>query len=170
MWGFVFSALSKAVGAGLNFVEKRHEGNALFKQGAMQRDLYGKNADLAEQQSKDAIARGQEASNRQSYKMRTMLGAQSAGFAGQGVNVTGGAAAAVIGNDQALGEADRLNIVENARRTAWGYQQQADIYRGQGELAYQAGVYGRKQANAESIGSLANFGGDMFDLYKGYNS
>lgn len=166
MWGFVFSALSKAVGAGINFVEQRQAGQAAFQQGTMEQQLYGKNAALADQQAQDAIARGTEAANRQTYKMRTMLGAQTAGFAGGGV-AGGTAVSSVVGTDQALGSADRANILENARREAWGYTQQASIYRQQGQIAYQAGVNRRKADDLESIGSLANFGGDMFSMYKG---
>lgn len=169
MWGFVFSALAKAANAGLTYAGQRQEGAAYRRQGEQERDLFGKNADLAEKQAVDAEARGVSASNRQTYRMRTMLGAQSASFAGQGVSLTGGSPADVVRNDQSLGEADRLNILENARREAWGYRQQEDIYHQQGDMAYQAGVDRQKASNLESVGTLVNFAGDMFGMYKGMN-
>lgn len=170
MWAFVFSALTKAANTGLQYSAQRRAGQAAFNQGVAERDLFGKNADLADEQAVDAVARGQDAANRQTYRMRTTLGAQSAGFAGQGVSITGGSPADVIGADQAIGEADKLSITENARREAWGYRQQAGIYRDRGNMAYDAGVQRRKAANLESVGTLANFAGDMFDMYKGLKS
>lgn len=168
MWPFVFAALSKAVSSGVNYVEQRQAGGAALKQGEMERALYGKNADLATQQAADAEARGQEAANRQTYKMRTLVGSQNANFAGQGVSIVGGGSPAdVIRSDQALGEYDRQTILENARREAWGYQQQASIYRAQGDIAYSAGANRQKADNLESIGTMANFAGDMFGMFQG---
>lgn len=167
MWPFVFSAITKAASAGITFSEQRREGAAALKQGDMTRALYGKNADLAESQAVDAEARGQEASNRQTYKMRTTLGSQNSAFAAQGVSLANGSPAAVINSDQSLGEADRLNILENARREASGFRQQAGIYRDQGNLAYTAGANKQKELNMESLGTLVNFGGDMLSMYKG---
>lgn len=166
-WGFVFSALTKGIQAGVDFFGKRKAGAAAMEAGQTEQGMYNKEADIATQQAKDATALGWQAADRQAYRMRTLVGSQAAGFAGQGVSLTGGSAPSrVIGGDYALGAADKFNILENARRKAWGFSQEADVYRTRGNLALMAGENQRSADNLESLGSLANFGGDMWNLYQ----
>lgn len=160
-----FAAGAAAVKAGVDFFGQRSAGKAAAKQGQMEKELFGKNADLAEQQAADAEARGAQAALRQSFRMRTLLGSQTAALAGQGIEISG-TPASVLQSDQDIGEMDRLAILESARREAWGYRKQAEIYRDQGNLALIAGRNRQKEANWASVGTLANFGGDMYDLFR----
>lgn len=156
---------AKGIETGINYIGQRKTAQLYARQGEMERDLFGKNADLADSQALDAEARGQEAELRQRYKGRLMVGAQSTAFAGQGVTLGDGTPQQVMKSDQALSESDRLTIVEGARREAWGFRQQADIYRRQGQMAFDAGQNKRRATNTASVGTLANYGGDMFTLY-----
>lgn len=161
----------KAIDTAINFAGGQQQKKIDIQQGAMERDIYGKNAALAESQAADAEARGQQAAVKQVFQEKDLLGAQRAAFAGQGVKVgAGGSAGAVQASDFAVSEVDRLNILENARREAWGYRQQADIYNSQGALAYAAGVNQARMVGYKQASTLANFAGDMFSLYKGYTA
>lgn len=158
-------AILSAIKTGAEIYAARKAARGFEREGEIERELFGKNADLAEEQAQDAIARGREAEMRQRYRTRTLVGEQNAAFAGQGIVSGEGTAALVKKTDFALGESDALMIRENAAREALGFKRQADIYRQQGQFAY---TRGRNQARAlryQTVTSLANFGGDMFKLY-----
>lgn len=162
----LFAAL-KTVGTAVNFIGQRKQAGYEERQGEMERDLFGKNADLAEAQATDAEARGHEAELRQRLRIRLLTGAQNSSFAGQGVNVGVGSPQQVMGSDRSIGEMDALAIRENAHREAMGFTKQAEIFRTQGNLAYTAGRNRAKADRWASVGTLANYAGDMFSLYKG---
>lgn len=156
----------KALGTGLDIAGQRKAARNIEQEGAMEAELFGKNAEFAEEQATDAIARGHEAELRQRYKMRTTLGAQRAAFAGQGIKSSSGTAALSISGDLKLGEMDAMMIRENAAREAMGFHHQADTFRGQGDLARISARNRAKATKNQAWSSLANFGGDMFDLYQ----
>lgn len=163
-------ALTKATKTGIDIYGQRKQAKIYEQEGEMEAELYGKNAALAEEQASDAIARGREAEIRQRIKMRGLTGAQRTSFAGQGVLLGGeGSASQVVQSDQRVGEYDALMIRENAAREALGYTRQADIYQSQGELTRRSSKNRAKATRNQIYGSLANFGGDMFQLYKGRN-
>lgn len=162
----VFAGL-KAAGTAMNYSGQRKQARAWEREGEMERELFGKNADLAEQQALDAEARGQESEMRQAQRMRSLTGSQTTGFAGQGVTVGVGSSSQVIESDRRISHFDQLMIRENAAREAMGFRKEAEISRGRGDLAYMSARNRAKAARTESVGTLANFAGDMWGLYKG---
>lgn len=106
--------------------------------GTYQKSVADTNASLAETQASDAIERGNVAASRQDMKTKQVVGSQRAGLAAQGVDVNSGSAMDVQGSTQAVGALDALTIKNNAWRTAWGYQAQAENYTTQGQFEKQS--------------------------------
>src|SRR4051812_13547992 len=71
---------------------QRRQGAAAEAQGNYEASIYGVDADLAEQQAADAIARGHEAELRARTATRQMIGSQRAGFTAAGVDANVGSA------------------------------------------------------------------------------
>jgi hypothetical protein len=107
------------------------------------------NAGLADQAAGDARARGAEEAGRFRAGVRSLIGSQRAGFAGQGVKVGQGSARDVTADAAHLGELDARQIVANAEREAWGFEMEAkdrrmgaDVARRGGQAAASAGRWG----------------------------
>jgi hypothetical protein len=113
------------------------------------------NAEIADLQSRDAISRGQEEQNKLRRGARRLIGAQRAGFAGQGVAVDSGSAAAVVEDTYTLSEADARTVANNAIREAWGFQVQATGSR------FQAGQ-ARRGGFMAAAGTLLDTGSDIY--------
>lgn len=160
---------TKAIGAAANIYGQRKAAKAYEQEGHMEAEIFGRNADVAEEMAADALARGREAEMRQHFKMRTLTGGQRSAFSGQGVVVDTGSAQQVVQSDYRTGQFDLLQIKENAAREALGFERQADIFRRQGDLARVAGRNRAKQERYKTLSTLAEFGGDMFSLYRGRN-
>jgi len=123
-------------------------------EGEYSAEVYGRNADLAEEQAKDALARGREAEMALRRKSRGLAGSQRAAFASQGLDINSGSARDVVQNDMALGELDALTIRNNAQREALGFRKQAEFDRRDAELA-RAGAGNRASAiRKEATGTL----------------
>jgi len=133
-----------------------------IKAGNAAKNIGEMNAQLAEQQSRDAIMRGKE--EEQGFRMgvKTLIGSQRAGFAGQGVDVNQGSALDVQADAAFLGELDALRIRTNAQREAHGYQAEAEIMRKQGSAAQTAS---RWQAGATALGGAAQAGSVLSARY-----
>lgn len=93
------------------------------------------NAAAAEIQANDAIARGRYDESRFRQGVKTLIGSQRAGFAGQGVDVGVGSAVDVQADAAYLGELDAQQIRTNAQRESWGYKVEAENYRRGGQAA-----------------------------------
>lgn len=100
------------------------------------------NAQLAEHQAADAVARGQSAEFNQRLKTAQMKGQQVASLAGRGVALDNGSPLDVLTSTDVMGEADALQIRDNAAKEAWGYNAQAANYKAQASAAnpWAAGV------------------------------
>lgn len=117
-------------------------------------EVYGRNADLAEEQARDALARGRESELALRRKSRGMLGSQRAAFAAQGLDITSGSAQDVQHSDQALSELDALAIRNNAQRESFGFKQQAEYDRRDAEMARRGGRNRASAIRKEGIGTL----------------
>jgi hypothetical protein len=100
------------------------------------------NAKVADAQAADALVRGQEDEQRFRAGVRTLIGSQRAGFAGQNVDVTQGSPVHVQADAAFLGELDAQTIKNNAAREAWGYSVQAENARMGGSNAQTASQFG----------------------------
>jgi hypothetical protein len=72
-------------------------------------------------------------------KARKIGAAQSVAAAGSGIDTATGTPLNLAAETAEFGELDKLRIINNASRTAWGYQAQANIDEWQGSQAQTAG-------------------------------
>jgi len=85
------------------------------------------NAKVAGLQAKDAIRRGEEEAAAARREMQSRKSSLRAGYAGQGVAVGQGSAAAMEAQADLVGAVDEATIRNNARLEAWGFKvQKAD--------------------------------------------
>lgn len=131
-------ALIMGLGTGLNAYA---QGSAASAQGAYQQQQHEANARLADLNAADSIRRGETVASDYSKKASQVLGAQKTAYAGQGVDVNSGSAAAVQSETMDVAERDVETIKSNAWREAWGFKTQAATSRAQGAFARQAGDF-----------------------------
>jgi hypothetical protein len=144
---FVIAALivAKTAKVVADVSEQRTAAKISEREGEVERELFGKNADVAEEQAKDAIARGREAEMRLRFKSRTLAGAQQASVSGQGTTVGVGSAGQITESDASLIEADIATVKENAAREAFGFTTEAENLRWLGPQAYNASSSGSQR-------------------------
>lgn len=112
------------------------------KAGNEAKELAEFNAHIAELQAEDAIAMGEEESQKFRTGVRGLIGRQKAGFAAQNIDVGVGTPVDVAADAAFLGELDVLTIQTNAARAAWGYEVQAENFRRGGSNAQTASRFG----------------------------
>lgn len=83
------------------------------------------NAQMAEQQARDAITRGDKAAGASRLKSRQFKGSQRAALAANGVDLGFGSALNMLNDTDLFGEIDAETIRDNAAREAWAIRQQA---------------------------------------------
>jgi hypothetical protein len=93
------------------------------------------NAQMAEIQADDALARGNKASDEVRRTGRRVMGAQRVASAGQGILVDAGSAGELLDDTRKMTEEDILTAKNNAWREAFGYQVQASNSRISEKLA-----------------------------------
>jgi hypothetical protein len=156
----------------LNTIQKfagdRRNATAAQQQGDYQAGIFGQDASLADQQAADAIARGHEAELKSRGSTRLLTGTQRTDLAAQGIDIGSGSAADIVGQDRALGELDALQIRNNARREAWGYNTQAAQYRSQADMARLAGRNTAAAYRNQSVNTLLSGAGDLFSTYQSF--
>lgn len=155
-----------AAKTGADFVAQRKQAKLAEQQGNFEAMLFGRNADQAELQAADAVARGREGEMDVVRNQRLLEGDQRTAFAAQGIDVSTGSPAAVIENDSALAQIDRQRIRINAAREAHGFQFDADTYRMEGEFARQAGRNQAKALRNQSVVTLLSGAADMASAYR----
>ncbi len=137
--------------------------NAQQQAGQAQKKLANRNADLLDNSAADAIDRGNQDALQVTQRARRLRGAQRASFAGQGVDVNTGTAAALQEETTSMGEVDAAQVRKNAFREAWGIKTQAGNQRLGGDFSAAAG---RNQA----IGSVLGGIGDASRAYYQYDA
>lgn len=110
------------------------QADALKRQGKAEEEISNQEARLLELQAEDALARGRVESANVLRKGRFVKGAQHAGYAGQGVAVGTGTAAAVQAETDQMSGMDALTVQNNAFREAWGYRSAATTTRFEGKM------------------------------------
>lgn len=85
-------------------------------------------------QAEDVKKRGELAEARHRLATARLIGTQQAAAAAAGVNVASGSAGAIQEETAAMGSLDALMIRQNARRAAYGLEQQAIEYGSQKKL------------------------------------
>lgn len=150
MAGFTstFLLASAIVGGGVSVGRSIAAGRAEDRAGRAGRDaaedqarLLELNAQTADEQAADAIARGHDEAARFLQGLRLLIGSQRAGFAAGNVDVNQGSALDVQRDAEFLGELDRLQIEANAEREARGFRTEAADLRARAGIARRTGVY-----------------------------
>lgn len=149
-----------------SFAGSRQEAIAAERRGNYEASLHRINAQLAEEQAADAIARGHEAEGRHRRGARQMAGAQRARLAAQGIAVDSGSALDIQAETHALSELDALTIRNNAKREAWGFRVDAWNSRVRGQLSQQAGRNEARMARQRGYSTLLTGATQAYDLYR----
>lgn len=156
-----FLIATTAMSGASQYIGARNAGAAARASGDYSSAVFGVNADIADAQAEDAIARGAEAEQRSRADTRGTIGAQRVAFAAQGIDIASGSAADVQGDTAYLGELDALTIRNNAKREAWGYTVEAMNYRAQGRLARLGGRNSQRAANMQATSTLLTTAADI---------
>jgi hypothetical protein len=113
-----------------------------YKAGQQSKKIGDYNASVYEQMAEDAIVRGKDDEQRFRQGVKTLIGSQKAGFAGQNIDVNSGSAVDTQADAAFLGELDALTIRTTAQREAKGYKAQAQSARMGGSLDATKGNFG----------------------------
>ena len=104
---------------------------------------------MAQYAAQDAIKRGDEAAAKAERQSRQVAGAQRAGMASKGLDLTEGTAAELQAQTDFFGSVDATTAKNNAAREAW-------TLRNQGAQAAAQGAAAQQQANLQATGALLN--------------
>lgn len=115
------------------------------------------NASLAEANAASALSSGASQSQAQRSKGNAVLGSERATTGASNVERSG-SALSVLSDDAGKVALDSQAILDNASRQAWGFQQQAENYRGEADLA-------RASARSGAIGSILGGAASAGGLY-----
>lgn len=162
-----FLALT-AANAASNFIGQRKAAAGAQAQGNYQGAIFDANANVADQQAADALARGDQAVGQSRAQSRVLTGSQRASQAAEGVDINSGSAAGVQANDAALGELDRMTLAQNAQRESWGYKVEAANDRAQGNLARMGGRNTAAGLRNAATGTLLNGAMDLYNVYSSF--
>lgn len=164
------TAALMALGTASTFAAQRGAAKSAKSQGNYEGALSDMNATLADLQASDALARGNEAANRQRTATGQLVSSQRASLAGSGVDITSGSAVDVQTEAKYFGALDELTIRNNAKREAWGFGVQAANDRAQGVLARAAGRNTARSLNAAATGTLLTGGAQLYGQYREWQS
>lgn len=118
-----------------------------------------RNQALAAAAARDAVARGQQASENMALEQGRQRGAQVAAYGASGVSASSGSPLNVLMGTDALMQQDRRTLEDNAQREAWSLKNQGAQIAAQAKLDSQSYMYGQ-------VGSL--LGGASDAAAKGY--
>lgn len=121
------------------------------------------NAKVAERQAEEALMIGAEDEQRFRQGVRTLIGSQRAGFAGQNVDVGVGSAVDVQADAAFLGELDALTIRRNAAIEAQDKRDEAENYR-------MGGAQQQTASRFAAAGTILGFGGSLLAQRYGWGS
>jgi len=169
------SMLLQGVGVGTSAIGQWQAGNAAARAGkkarkAKEREaaLVDWNAQVADLQAQDAIARGAEEESRYRSQVRGLIGANRAATAGGGIDVGSGTALDQQADLAFLGELDALTIRTNAAREAWGYSVEAEDLRQRATTLRAEGseleAIGAEQRRSSRFAAASTIVGGLSDL------
>jgi hypothetical protein len=131
------------------------------RQGVYESQRLEQNAGLADDQAADVLARGADSAQRARLAGKGVLGSNKVALASQGIDQTSGTAADLLEETTTVSELDRLAILNNAHRAAWGYKVDAAEMR--------AGAEQTRKASKSAIRStLLTAAAQTYARKKGY--
>lgn len=148
------------------FASQQREARARQQQGTFEQQAYERNAQLADLQAADAVARGTVSGYQRGQQVRAAIGDARASLAGQGVTLDTGSALDVQSDIASLGALDIATIRNNAAREAWGFTTQAADLRSRGILARAGADAAALGMRADSINTLITGAGRTYGLYR----
>ena len=102
-----------------------------YDQAAMQKQVAGNNAVLAERAAADAITRGDKDAMAVRRQASLLIGSQRASLASRGVDLGEGTAAELQDQADFFSQSDQATARTNARKEASGYGSQAAVFNAQ---------------------------------------
>lgn len=126
--------------AGISIIGALGSAYSSYAAGVNNRRIARYNANLARIHAFQARQRATWEADRIRERTAAVVGAQRAGFAGQGVVVGSGSTADVMASTEAIGAGDVQQAQMNGIMAAWGYEQQANEFTLRGDLEYRAGL------------------------------
>lgn len=134
----------------------KKEGEAQKRAAESQAALLDYNANVADIQAQDAVARGAQEEGVLRQRIRSTIGQQRTTFAAAGVDVGYGSTVDVQADTEMLGELDAMTARQNAAREAWGFKVQAIDLRRKAEITRREGVAfeeaGKRAQSAARLG------------------
>lgn len=101
---------------------------------AAQGQINENNAQIAQWQSEDALARGDRAASNSRMRTKQTIGTQRARLAANGVDLAKGSALEILTDTQYFGEIDANTIKDNAAKEAWALRNQAANFTSESNL------------------------------------
>ena len=126
------------------------------------------NAIVSEQNAKLEEQRGAIEEQAQREKTAQLIGAQRAGYAASGLDISGGTPLRVQGDTAQIGEVDALTVRNNAMRKAYAYRTQASNFESESGFETAGGKYARDAGNLKAFGSLVGRASSVGDKWVGY--
>jgi hypothetical protein len=145
--GMIAAAAVQAIGGGISAAGNIQAGNTNQRLAEMEADSLDRRANLV-------ILKGAEEAAMARRKGQQIQGAQKAGFAAGGIDVSTGTAARLFEETGAETEQDVRQLKLNAAREAWGLREQGKIRRWQGDV-------GKYQSRLQAIGGMFGTGGSI---------
>lgn len=128
------------------------------------------NAQVADLQATDAVARGAQQEQHFRSSVRSLIGSQTADTAASNIQVGSGSAVDVRADTAFLGELDSLQIRTNAAREAWGYKVQGTDLRMRADIARREGADAARAGQIQAAGIKSSNKLDMVSTVLGAGS
>jgi hypothetical protein len=122
------------------------------------------NQTMANWNAADALARGQKEEDAQRLKTAQMKGSQRASMAARGLDISEGSALNILSDTDFMGEQDALTVRNNAKRSAWAYQNQAQGFGADAEM--QSAVADAQNPMMAGVVSVIGGAGNVADKWK----
>ena len=128
--------------------------------GKFQQQVAKNNAKTAEIARDNEMRQGAIEDQQQRWKIRALMGKQSAGIGANNVVSSSGSALDILGETAMFGEVDLKTIRNNAARRAWGYDVEKQNSLSEGKLAKYGG-------NMTAAGTLLSTGAQVAGMFPG---
>lgn len=145
------------------------QGNAANASAKYNAQISNMNASIADKQARDALERGKLAEQEKRRDTQRLLGAQTAAYAANGVDLSFGSPLDTITGSAALGEIDALTIRSNANREAYDFEVKGSNLRAQANLQRAEGKSAKTGSLLAAGGTLLGGAGKGFESFKKYN-
>lgn len=155
-----------AATAVLGAVGAVQQGQAAASASKYNAQVQNMNATLSERRAKDAIERGKTEEQRKRQEVGKIKGAQIAGMAANGVDLSFGSPLDTIVDTAVLGELDALTIRSNAHREAYDHRVDAVNKRAGAALSNSQASSALSGGYLAAAGTVLSGAGDAYKAYK----